>query len=621
MAFEDVVWASVQATCTATGTTIEKVSGDTDTPNGGAISTQSITGDGAIQFVMPDTNKALTAGLGTDVTADYTLITHGWSFNGAGTAEIRELAVYKSETSYSANDTFKIGIVGGVVTYYRNGASVYTSLTAATLPTKFDVSITTLNGKITTAQLDGAAAAQNPTVPTDYNAITDRIVRSDAIVPALGAAGYTFSDPNFLCPVLRVTDGNTALADGSPQNYAYRTPSAPNQCCWNSDGTKFYVLNDSATCHYFNFNRSSMTATYDRKLAWGIEPAWSKLTTKPKIQYGVRFINGHVIEKWDFDNPGAGYVEVLDLKDIDGTLDSNVYTSQIYTSSGPVERAVVNYGGAGQNLHMKVSMFNIDDPIGTIRTINMTTDTINGVGLLDQNGNPFTFGGVLSHSISISPDGNTLRIDPVNTVLYFWIYDWTLNRIKKEMAKPAGHYALGRGLAINEDATDSSKPQWQYRSLALANSSTTTARITTPVSGVIRSGDHVSWHNACQVGNENVPFFSDWQKCFDDPFTTWSNEIIGIRAVGAEKVWRFCHHHMNPDGDVGGNTSQPFKYQVILNADPLGQFVLFTSNWNKTLGNDAAGGDADSIKRTDVFMVKLEISILSSSKMLTMGVG
>ena len=59
-------------------------------------------------------------------------IDFAFSFWATGGWEVRERGVYKTNGTFTAGDTFTITIgAGGVVTYARNGAVVYTSITAA----------------------------------------------------------------------------------------------------------------------------------------------------------------------------------------------------------------------------------------------------------------------------------------------------------------------------------------------------------------------------------------------------------------------------------------------------------------------------------------------------------
>ncbi len=601
----DIVWTNAQH-ITPTGNDVEKTGGLDGNPDAWADGNTNLASSGDyFEWIVPQTNKLLTVGIyNTAHTAAG--ISHGLTFS-AGTAEIREAGIYKGETSHSVADVWRMAVISGVVRYYKNGVE-FTGSTqdAITLPKPPTVLINGSNGRVTDATISSGAA---PTVPIDYNAITDRVVRSDSVVPtapAKGGGSNYLIDPNYYCRIVRATDSATATVAGTTAGLSYKPPTAPNQRAFNSTSTLFYVRDDNGNNLVHNFNATTGAISFNR-LVTGVEPAFSKLTSKSNIIYCVRFISDHVISKFDFSNPGAGYVTVLDLKTIDGSLDGSVYTSSLYTSAGPVERCAVNYGGAGQNLHYKITMFDVDTPTNR-RTINMLTDTIDGVALLDETGAAFTFAGVRSHSISLSGDGNFLHIDAVGTSSYYWLYDWTLNRIKKVTYRAAGHYAMGRTKAANEDASGSSKPQWQVRSLALANVNSVDPRISTPVTGVLVSGDHTSWHNSQQNDSDNsAPFFSDWQTCFGEAHNIFSNEIIGIQSTGPEKVWRFCHHHMDPNGDATGSASAPFEYQVWSQVDPSGQWVMFGSNWGKTLGSHSSPPSSEVTERCDTFLVRLSM--------------
>lgn len=446
------------------------------------------------------------------------------------------------------------------------------------------------------------------TVPFTYDAITDRVIRLDTVVPTLAAAGASVVDPLFGCRVYRLTDGNTGTGKGMTANYGRYTYSAPNQRLCNSDSTKFVIRDDSGNNLVMNFNPSTGVSSEDRIVSWGIEGSWSK--TNPSLIYGTRFIATHDVEVYDFTaSGGAGaYSTILDLDSIDGTLTGSVYLNSLYASGGSTPRIAVLYGGASQGTHMKITVFEIANPANR-HTINVATNQIDGVQALDQAGANFSFEGELVHSIAISNDGNFVRIDPNwNSSNGFWLYDYTLNRMKKVLTRPSGHYALGWARESNEDASGSAKPQWQVRSLVLANAETVDPRRTTALTPTpSSSGDHQSWHNARTADDANAPFFSEWQHL--DPtgsigWSAWANEIIGVQSTGAELVWRFCHHHCSPYGDVTP-TAYPFQYQPLANVDPSGQWVFFTSNWGKTLGNTSASLGAEITKRTDVFAVRL----------------
>ena len=65
-----------------------------------------------------------------------------------------------------------------------------------------------------------------------------------------------------------------------------------------------------------------------------------------------------------------------------------------------------------------------------------------------------------------------------------------------------------------------------------------------------------------------------------------------VRELVAENIG--LRDDNNPNADY-------FWYQPIANISPDGKWVLFTSNWEKTLGSDPTTG----YHRDDVFLVKL----------------
>ena len=86
------------------------------------------------------------------------------------------------------------------------------------------------------------------------------------------------------------------------------------------------------------------------------------------------------------------------------------------------------------------------------------------------------------------------------------------------------------------------------------------------------------------------------------PWRAWDDEIIGIDTTngGGGLVWRFAHHRSLIASDSNPLTPY-FWYEPIANISPNGLWVVFTSNWEKTLGTDSAEGTF----RQDVFLVQL----------------
>ena len=114
--------------------------------------------------------------------------------------------------------------------------------------------------------------------------------------------------------------------------------------------------------------------------------------------------------------------------------------------------------------------------------------------------------------------------------------------------------------------------------------------------------DHTTWNNARP--DALVPVISSTYRIGANtaPWRAWDDEVVGIDTTGGigGVVYRFAHHRSDSGSDADPTTPY-FWYEPIANVSPDGRWVLFTSNWEKTLGRDAAEGTA----RQDVFVVQL----------------
>ncbi|HEY3885523.1 MAG TPA: hypothetical protein VGL62_09975, partial [Vicinamibacterales bacterium] len=161
---------------------------------------------------------------------------------------------------------------------------------------------------------------------------------------------------------------------------------------------------------------------------------------------------------------------------------------------------------------------------------------------------------------------------------------------------------------VNQDCcttTSWDAAQWQIRSLAAPLK---TADIISPVltPPEIYLADHPTWNNARP--DELVPFITatyrfgtnttDWRP--------WDEEILAVEtdAPGAGEVWRFAQHRSDVRSDTDP-TQVGFWYTPRPNVSPDGRWVLFTSNWEKTLGTDPRA-DATERARQDVLLLKLK---------------
>ena len=111
---------------------------------------------------------------------------------------------------------------------------------------------------------------------------------------------------------------------------------------------------------------------------------------------------------------------------------------------------------------------------------------------------------------------------------------------------------------------------------------------------------HFSWNNV--NSDDTYPAcFSNYRD--DNPISPgaaltvaapWENEIDCIEMDGkGSKIWRFAHHYSSAKN---GFWSTPRG-----NVSPEGNFFIFTSDWENTLGKTPSGNS-----RTDVFIVELK---------------
>jgi hypothetical protein len=174
---------------------------------------------------------------------------------------------------------------------------------------------------------------------------------------------------------------------------------------------------------------------------------------------------------------------------------------------------------------------------------------------------------------------------------------------------PGGHDAAGYGTWVNQDCCTSSTwdaAQWQFRYLtAVSQTSDLISPELTPQE--VYLADHTTWNNAQSAAL--VPVISSTYRYGNNtaPWRAWDDEIIGIQTTdgGNGIVWRFAHHRSLVASDTVPTTPY-FWYEPIANVSPDGKWVIFTSNWEKTLGTDSSNDSAGAgTFRQDVFVVQL----------------
>ena len=457
-------------------------------------------------------------------------------------------------------------------------------------------------------------AAQTLSTVGPYTAVIDRATYPKPALPALGPAGSAISDPVFTSTIRRITDASTR--PGVP-NRSYRTPSSPHQNAWSANGSYFYVISDDGSVLPYAFDAASGTARRLQPASTGagglvltfyIEPQFSYLTDS--IIYGS--VSGgslRTIDQYDFST--GLYSRILDLDQLVPGL-SGTYIGGIASSAGTTERLMVMFGGVSQDHHHFVLVFDRNNTANRL-LLDTTANTLNGL----PTSIPLNFS---LHHVAIDRSGRYLMLYPTSA-------DQTSSRqapqsvawdtqtgVFTEMplsAHPYGHDSFGYGVSVNQDccvSTTYDAVQWQFRQLSTPLSSRDV--LTTVLQPEeVYVADHSTWNNA-QPGQLR-PFISGIFR-YGTQNGAWralDDEIVAVQTdagSGNPTIWRFAHHRSDVSYD-GDATQTSFWYEPRPNVSDDGNWVLFTSNWEKTLGIDPVG-DPGTGARQDVFLVQLRAS-------------
>ena len=458
-----------------------------------------------------------------------------------------------------------------------------------------------------------AVGAQTLTPTGPYLAVTDRNTYPKPPLPALGPAGTIIIDPVFQSPITRITDNATRPGF---QNYSFRTPSSPHQNAWSAHGTYFYVLSDDGTAIPFRFDAGTGRATRISPTTSGnggmvlltyVEPQFSYVDDSIiYVGYSGTATNDRTIDQYDFTT--GVYTPLVNLDDLVPGL-SGTYIGGIGSSAGPVERVMTFFGGTSQDHHHYVLVFDRANPSNRL-LLDTWASTINGQpasatlnfslhhAAIDRSGRY-----VMLYTSAADQSG--ARQAPQSFV---WDTQTGSLFAMVPSVRPYGHDALGYGVTVNQDCCTASSwdaVQWQLRSLA-------TPAVTRDMLPAVLSpkeiylADHTSWNNAS--ASALVPYISATYR-YGNNTTAWralDDEIIAVetdRPGENPTIWRFAHHRSDIRNDLNA-TAESFWYEPRPNVSDDGHWVLFTSNWEKTLGTDPHG-DSGTSARQDVFLVQL----------------
>ncbi|CAN5484196.1 hypothetical protein BH23ACI1_BH23ACI1_15800 [soil metagenome] len=454
--------------------------------------------------------------------------------------------------------------------------------------------------------------AQGPAA-THYEAVTDRGARAKPALPAPGIAGSSFIDPAFGTRVWRISDAATRPAR---PDRSYRTPSGSHQNAWSLSGRDFFVVSTDGTVVPFSFDpqtgRASRIAPSPSDegglvLRFYIEPHFSY--RHDGVIYGAASGGSlRTIDQYNFAT--AAYTRLIDLDTVAGGL-AGTYVGGIGSSAGPSERLMTFFGGSSQDRHFYLLVFDPANP-SSRRLLNTRTSSLDGRSTnlrLD----------FLLHAAAIDRSGRYVTLYPTSADRaaprqaapnYLWdLATDVFTELPGIAARSNGHDAYGYGVRVNQDCCTSTSwdaAQWQVRALA---SPLVTRDVISPVLSPrqVYLADHPSWHNARP--DVWTPFISALYRYGGNTveWRAWDDEIVAVQTgdPGGE-VWRLAHHRSDVRHDTDSSRIS-FWYTPRPNVSPDGRWVLFTSNWEKTLGNDP-GGDQGGGARQDVFLLRLNTS-------------
>jgi hypothetical protein len=151
-----VAWTNL-VNVSATGNSLKKTSA-TPAYDAGAAATRllDVTVNGAFEFTATETNTERTAGLATGPLPDNDPsdadIAYAVVLRNDGTFSVTEFQQPKFTGSYAAGDRIRVQVLGGIVSYYKNGAFQFAGSTATAPALRVSVSLKDPGATITNAQ-------------------------------------------------------------------------------------------------------------------------------------------------------------------------------------------------------------------------------------------------------------------------------------------------------------------------------------------------------------------------------------------------------------------------------------------------------------------------------------
>jgi uncharacterized membrane protein len=440
-----------------------------------------------------------------------------------------------------------------------------------------------VTGALTT--LSSSLAAQ--VAPSTYSAYIGTDAKPSPPAPALGPANSVINDPTFGSPILRVTDPNTNSGESfiAADSGFHRT--------WNADSTAIKLEGPHGDGWWLEFNPStfqvgsSPSQPKPHPLNFGARWEWS--TVDPDIIY---FLNGNQIAKY---NKSTGV-----RTNLGGPSNGDPVTYSVVVIGH--DNWVCSVAGPGiQDTWPELYCVNPTSP-GTSELINVPQKTIDGIAQGDPHWPTSAPGKTIGiHSISGGTGANWLEVTfhlqswGANGGAVFNLATNTWSEITKADIYWAGHVSMGNGIYANSSGSQNGSDS---RGILLRNpddamNSADYLFVGQPAitNNHWCDADHLSWLNS--MTNPRAPIFvSRYYSNVANCAVELTGEIYAAAADGSGTIYRLAHNH-----DGGCYFGEGFA-QVSND----GNWVLFSSYWDGTLGPDTSFGCQT---RIDTFIIKL----------------
>ncbi len=398
-----------------------------------------------------------------------------------------------------------------------------------------------------------------------YAAPTDRAMRPEPVLPTLGPRGSIVTDDISGFRILRVTDG--ALVGERPGRSWTPNDGSAEALMWNADGSRFLVLGSGGDLVPFAFDKAVFQATRMSTPGglWYI-PVGSAVwdPTDPDFLYGA---GNRGIRRYDVVS--RALTTVWDTSALGGAPQS--------LSIGN-NRRIAGYIGSQDSATLAVAR-----DLGTGQTWVLDT----AKGMLNGTAIPGWAGRYGIHNVRMGQEGRYVVL--TGPVLLVWDLDG--GTVTPCTLNCGGHKVQGFGYLFNNDSiTGSEWYQYQYLKRAVAALGSPTALVGPPFP---KGGtdSHVNWGSAQAGLMAPLIVSTSGEGLGTGPVTApYDREIIAIATDGSGTIWRLAHHRSLYQGFYDGP-------HATVSRD--GRYVLFGSNWGRTLGAQAAG------PRQDVFILEL----------------